>query len=480
MVSLLLLACAEPEPEPIVVSPEPTASLDLRVDLFPGAWPNVLEGAGEVAVAGLANEAVDPLALEQVALWSWDRSASVELADPTPEDVDGDGLTDSVWRVSSADVEALLGGEAGRVVLEGEAWNGSATGWDLGFTAAALLTELPRPTGPWPVGTLLTSAPGDRDDPLTATGRPRVLPVQVWFPTEVGPGAQPGASYLNLAEAQSAAGWYGLAPDHFDRVLGHAHVGVPVQWVRPVDAWPVILLTPGDGPVAAHGALATELASHGYVVVGVNPPFSGIPSILPDGTDATVPEVEDVTFDDVVDVWVEDASQLLDTVADWSSSDLRFEELLDRSRVVHVGVGLGGTAAIDACRADSRLLACVDLDGTPSADVVEGKTGQALLVVSTGTRFADEPLRETVLTETLTRSWSVELVESGPGALWDLGHHADSPYVDLDTGAWSAADGHAAAAAYTVDFLDSVLRGGAGARLAAGDAEGITVRRFGD
>jgi predicted dienelactone hydrolase len=481
---LLLLACAEPDSPPKVISPDPTARLDLRLDMLPGAWPNRLPADGTVEVAAIASEVSDPFALHDTRLVAWDRSTELVLVDaPTARDVDGDGTPDAVWTVSAGDLRALLPGDVGRIGLEGTVNEADAYGWDLLVDTDATVAVLPEPTGPYPVGTLLTSADADgREDPLTETGRPRILPVQVWYPAETAPAAQPGASYLNQAESELAAAFLALPSDHFQRVIGHAVVGAPVQWVPPVEAWPVVLLTPGDGPVAAHTALASELASHGFVVIGVNPPFSGLPVLLADGTDATAPERDSaVSYDEVASVWVEDVSQLIDTAARWTDTDLRFEELLATDRVAHVGTGLGGAAGIEACRADNRLLGCVDLDGEPLDASTAGNTAPALLILSTGTRFADAPTRETVLAGTLSPSWGVELPSSGPDALWDLGLHG--PLLDgrsVRTGTLSAEEGFAETAAYTLDFLDLILRDGAGARLAAGGTEVAVVTAWSD
>ena len=474
---LFVLACAEPEPSPVLVSPEPTASFDLRVDLLPGVWPNRLP-EGDVAVVAYSDAEVDTTSLEEPTLSRWDRSDGIALTAPESVDLDGDGLDDARWVVSSTEIAALMDAPSGRLLVDGVAPNGRATGWDLIFVPDAVLSTLPAPTGTLQVGTLLSASASSREDPLTLSGRPRTLPVQVWFPTDGDGGVQPGATYLNKAESEVSAAWYGLASDHFDRVIGHAQVGVPVKYITPAEPWPVVLVTSGEGPAATHGALAAEIASHGFVVVVVTPPFSGVPCVLPDGSDATLPELDDVSSDDVAEVWVADVQQLLDTVTDWTEGDLRFEELLDTQRVVHLGVGFGGAVGIEACRADTRLQACIDLDGEPLDASLEGKTGQALLVVSTGTGFTDSTRRAPLLEAAVSQSWSVELSESGLGALWDMGHHVDG--YSVDTGTETAAVGHALAAAYVVDFLDQVLRGGPGALLAAGDADGVRVRSYGE
>jgi Platelet-activating factor acetylhydrolase, isoform II len=139
---------------------------------------------------------------------------------------------------------------------------------------------LPAPAGPDPVGrTVFDWTDTSRMDPYAA-GRstPRELAVQVWYPARPAPGA-PTTSYLPPGWDRALAGRSGVE----DALNGLAHT--PPGLVHPhavEDAplagggpFPVLLLSPGLGLLATdYAATAEDLASHGYVVAGVDPTYS--------------------------------------------------------------------------------------------------------------------------------------------------------------------------------------------------------------
>jgi dienelactone hydrolase len=133
---------------------------------------------------------------------------------------------------------------------------------------------------------------------------------------------------------------------------------------------PVVVLMPGLGaPIASYSALAEDLASHGYAVVGINPTGSA-DVVFPDGH--VVPAtalggVTGMTVDDwyasaerVTNVWQADADFVVTTLA----ANPPEIGALDFSRVAYVGHSSGGAAAYEACRQDTTCAGAVDLDGT--------------------------------------------------------------------------------------------------------------------
>ena len=262
------------------------------------------------------------------------------------------------------------------------------------FSAVARVQTrtLPAVTGTASVGRVeLALRDSGRIDPFASDGRTRELAVWIWYPAIKGPSAAT-ASYLPAAWADSLNN--GLVSQDLNAVrtnsLENAHLqGSP----------PVVVLMPGLGqPVARYSALAEDLASHGYAVVGVNPTES-IPVFFPDGhqVPATASgEVDEnlatnvpgwyVAAARVTKVWAADAAFVAGALAKSPPAI----GALNFSHVAYIGHSLGGAASFEACRQDPHCAAAVDLDGTLWTDVRHvGLTAPSLLVQHADTGACD-------------------------------------------------------------------------------------------
>jgi predicted dienelactone hydrolase len=239
------------------------------------------------------------------------------------------------------------------------------------LTAAALsavmrsqVRTLPVVTGPSPVGrTAIALTDTARLDPFATDGRSRELTVWIWYPAAAG-SSGPAAPYLPAAWIDLVSN-EGVFSQDLNAVRTNSITDAPLEG-RP----PVVVLVPGlPEPVASYTALAEDLASHGYAVVGINPTGStGV--VFPDGhvTPATsLGQVEgkDVpswysSAERVTNVWVADAAFVVRTLA----ADPPQIGALDLDRVAYVGHSLGGAASFQACKDNARCAAAVDLDGT--------------------------------------------------------------------------------------------------------------------
>ena len=230
--------------------------------------------------------------------------------------------------------------------------------------------QLATPTGPFAVGRIeLALTDQARPDPFTSTGRPRELPVWIWYPTAKGSTAAT-APYLPKAWADAANNTNGAASVLFqdmNAVRTNSISNAPLQGANPA----VVVLMPGLGPtIAEYTDLAEDLASHGYAVVGINPSGSSSVVGFPDGhlvystPQGTIGETNvDAWYASatrVVGVWVDDASFVLSALAKSPPAI----GALDFSHLAYVGHSLGGNASFEACARDSRCVAAVDLDGT--------------------------------------------------------------------------------------------------------------------
>jgi predicted dienelactone hydrolase len=227
--------------------------------------------------------------------------------------------------------------------------------------AGAVVDELvlPAPTGPHPVGmTELYLVDRDRPDPWVPTG-PRELMVSVWYPAATAHGAR--VPYATAEESRLLLELYGITDvpaDSLTRVRTHARAGAPP--LRTSHRLPLVVLSPGLAfPRWTLTTLAEDLASRGYVVVGVDHTYEGAAVTFPDGRVASCVVCSGgasgaaIAASRAVDI-----SFVLDNVL------RRFARLVDPNRIAVAGHSIGGAAAATTMLADPRVDAGVNLDGT--------------------------------------------------------------------------------------------------------------------
>ena len=204
-------------------------------------------------------------------------------------------------------------------------------------------------------------------------GERRSLPVSIWYPTDAS--GEP-APYLpqrdHAAELTDAlADQYGLPAivfDSLERAKGQAlWRGHPAE-----GRFPVVIASPGLGSTRwFFTSWAQEIASHGVVVIALDHPYDAAATELADGTVA-FSELQ-ATGDDARDQAIADAGARI-RAADIRAVIDRMETETDKASVVrsadlaHIiaaGHSMGGAAAIEAARLDSRITGVIDIDGMP-------------------------------------------------------------------------------------------------------------------
>jgi dienelactone hydrolase len=244
----------------------------------------------------------------------------------------------------------------------------------------------PAPTGPFGVGRLpFELVDSARRDPVD-TARARAIAGWIWYPAAQGASGEqeralPG-EWGDLRASASAAK-LGAAAAEAMRVL-LVHAGTGARWAPTVARAPVLVFTPGNGWLPTdYSVLLEDLASHGYVVIGVAP--VGLANVvrLRDGRTirktlgvaAAIGEDQAHAHRDVLYLLSHLADFDADSHAPWSGH-------LDLTRVGAVGHSLGGTTALVAAATDSIVRAAVNLDGDAMGSVTEVRPRQPLLFVS--------------------------------------------------------------------------------------------------
>ncbi len=247
---------------------------------------------------------------------------------------------------------------------------------------------LPAPTGPYSVGrSEYDWVDAGRSDPLAdQADQKRELPVWVWYPATPSP-QSPLAPYLppvwiSAPGQDQGAGAY-LQSD-FASIRTHAFVDAPLAGAG--SAYPVLLMQPGMGPVPTdYTVLAENLASQGYIVFGINQPYTSSVVVFPDGrvalrtTKGVIPENADAATVDqdanrIQKVWAADAIFVMDQLQNLNADPAsRFYQRLDLAHIGLFGHSFGGATAVRVCELDARCKASADLDGTLFSAEVNGE-----------------------------------------------------------------------------------------------------------
>jgi pimeloyl-ACP methyl ester carboxylesterase len=356
-------------------------------------------------------------------------------------------------------VSAAFSGHAGRVVAQRR----SISHHHLLQPNASKLTPptLPEPSGAYAVGTAISHLT-DASRPDTLAKKPgqfRELIFQLWYPTDVAPKGETAPYIPNpaLLQALKDEPHDGQAPaliDAWKDIRTAATLDAPLS--RKIAKCPLLFFSHGLGESrSTYTAFAQDLASHGYIVVCIDHPYGGI-TILTDGRVISTGDDPDAGSTEatprMVEAWARDASFVLDRLASPAKTDgaalERVARHIDLSRVGMLGHSLGGAAALEACRADSRFKACVDLDGAPFGKVTQEGVKRPTLVMRSQPIYSDEDLAK----RGRTRAQWEEMGRQGK-LMWDsmlprdkstpvytvkpkgTGHmsYSDAPFVMPDT-----------------------------------------------
>lgn len=257
--------------------------------------------------------------------------------------------------------------------------------WQLAIALVAISTmlavlvpvsTLPAPTGQYPVGTqsyLLTD--NKRWETFSQTPMHREIMIQVWYPSIRTDGAQT-APYMEPFSDGSpyfSAPLFSLAASHLPLIRTDSTVATPM--CQPADPRAVLIFSHGMmGGRIQNTVLAEELASHGYVVVGIDHTFDCSFAILPDRTICSVlltrsPMPIELLTETGLEVRVKDVCFVLDELARLNLADPKniLTGRLDLHKVGVYGHSLGGQTALLACAQDKRIKAGLSMDGVTTA-----------------------------------------------------------------------------------------------------------------
>ena len=238
--------------------------------------------------------------------------------------------------------------------------------------------SIPTPSGPYPVGTRIYELTDpSRKEIYSGRDEARRFMIQVWYPSEPS-ASDEQAHWMNNASLYAPAvsthiGMPSFFLDHLALVKVPAYVDAKIA--REETPFPVIIFSHGwQGFNAQNTGQALQLASHGYVVIGVQHTYGAVITVFPDGTiadnnptalppDDTPTEEYETKARILVDQWSGDLGFTLDFLqAQNEDANSIFFQAIDLSHVGVYGHSTGGGAAVEFCGTDLRCTALFGQD----------------------------------------------------------------------------------------------------------------------
>ena len=257
--------------------------------------------------------------------------------------------------------------------------------------------HLPAPTGPYRVGrSIFDWVDQNRTDPLADQANlKRELAVWIWYPAQPDASSKP-APYLPDAWAQARNKDQGigiLIENELNRIVTNSYADAPLAGQE--TKYPALIMQPGMGPsIPDYTVLAENLASHGYIVVGLNTTYTSNLVTFPDGRvllrslkgaipDSASPAEVQQIGNSIMNVWSQDVVFAMDQLQSLNTdSGSPFYQRLDLEAIGVFGHSFGGATAIAVCQKDPRCKAGADLDGTPFSNEAQTAIPRPFLFIT--------------------------------------------------------------------------------------------------
>lgn len=384
------------------------------------------------------------------------------------------------------------------------------------FTPVTALPQnlLPNPTGPLPVGRVsyhwVDSA---RPEPLAQnSAAERELMVDVWYPAQTSVGASPSSYLPDLPVAAKVLGEAGarkaLGPAYDEVTNGRlsTHAQEDAAFASSLRRCPVLIFSHGLGVLkTGYTAQIEDLASHGYIVVSIAHTYDTWLVSFPDGHIARFDQegrkahagseaARNEYGNERLQVWAADIRFVVDQLTRYDREADFHSPLTGHLDLHHIGAlghSDGGRAAALGCQTDSRIRACLDMDGVadnlPFYRDVKGKTFEQPFLLFVRKKNSTPPTEDELKEMGYTRDAfaklvaaveekQVALLRTMPGGAYrvtlktEAGHmsFSDLPLLesaDTPEARVSALLNQRLVREYTLAFFDETLRNAPGTLL---------------
>lgn len=194
----------------------------------------------------------------------------------------------------------------------------------------------------------------------------RQVIAEIWYPARAGAEGKRAAYYARLESYRAA----------MDEKIIDVLASVEAPWIEGAAVngsapFGVFVFSHGwSSRSASYGTFLSNLASHGYIVVGVNHPYMGMIA-LPDGEVTEPNDLQFPTQEDADRFYADDVIFVLDKLAQLNKKDDggRLKGKIDMKRVAAGGHSSGFPAASGAAVRDGRIRALISFDAGVGAVV---------------------------------------------------------------------------------------------------------------
>ncbi|MFC5404673.1 alpha/beta hydrolase family protein [Cohnella soli] len=232
-----------------------------------------------------------------------------------------------------------------------------------------------KPTGQYAVGTAVYHwVDEQRQEPYSDNPADRrELMAQIWYPAAEGGGEKRSPYLLNASKMTAAISSNMMDLPAF--VLSHlglvkTHSLLDAKLSDTESRYPVLIFSHGMlGYRDQNMFQMEELASHGYIVVGIDYAFEAAASVYPNGRVALSKISRTLTsnaqYAEHIPLWTADATFVLDQVEKLNRNDEtgRFTGKIDLDRIGMLGHSFGGAVTLQMLKNDPRVKAALSMDG---------------------------------------------------------------------------------------------------------------------
>jgi len=251
----------------------------------------------------------------------------------------------------------------------------------ISFIAAIVfpIYEIPTPTGDYLIGTESFVIEDETRYELYGDDSTefRKIKIQIWYPAESVDGYEQ-APWLEDGAVVSRAlskdfGFPSFFLDQTADIMSNSYVGAPIS--NASANYPVIIISHGwRGFRNVHTDYAEELASQGYIVIGIDHTYGSVATFFSEddiayiNRDALPPRETTPDFLDYANQLVYTYASDITTTLNYleeindSSNPSRFSELLDLEKIGLLGHSTGGGADVAIALNDDRIDAVMGLD----------------------------------------------------------------------------------------------------------------------
>lgn len=276
---------------------------------------------------------------------------------------------------------------------------------------------LPMPTGHFAVGRAAYTWVNDAvSQPLSSSDAEKETVVAwIWYPARLSTQSQHAEYFPSAWQAALTHRSGVLMTDFFTRDLSSVQVNSVLN--APVSpeqtSYPVVIMRAGASAFTAdYTVLAEDLASHGYIVVGLDAPYRTFLVVLPDAR--VVERVPLANLDlagdagarllakQLLPMWMADIDFVLHQLEGLNDSDPtgRFTGRFDFQHLAAFGHSFGGAQALQFCHEEPRCRAAIDIDGIPFGTVIrDGLSKPGMILLSDHRREKADPAAKQVFAD---------------------------------------------------------------------------------